>query len=172
MSTDDTIIEEEIVTRIQIRHDTLQAWIDAQSELINKGNLAFGEFGLAIDSNTDETEYNLIGRLGINENPTKFNNCPIVFMADLYREEFDSPFYISTKPVTYLEPEDGIPPNSIVSWNAEDEKWEIVNSAVLLDSLPTQSGTLIYDSDQNSFSVGEIIFADEIDGGSYGGTND
>jgi hypothetical protein len=171
MSTDDIIIEEEVVTRIQVRHDTLQAWINSQSEQINKGNLAFGEFGLAIDSNTDGSEYNLIGRLGINETPTKFNNCPVVFMADLYETELESNVYVSSKPITYTLQQEEIPANSIVSWNAEQQKWEIVNSAVLLDSLPTQSGTLVYDSEQNSFSVGEIVFATDIDGGDYGGTN-
>lgn len=169
-NTDEIIIEEQIVTRIQIRHDTLQAWEFAQTELVNKGKLESGEFGLIIESNTDNSYYKLIGHLGIFSTPTKINNCPVVFMAELFQDEFDPNIYTSTEPVVYVPPEE-IPEKSVVSWNSTTQRWEVVNSVVTLNEFPTQDGSLIYDSATNSFSIGEVVFADEIDCGDYGGTD-
>jgi hypothetical protein len=159
--------------RIRLRQGSSQEWSLAEELTDSRGNLASGEFGLVIDENTDETHYIVKGHIGINSTPTPISNCPVVFMAEMMEDPENLGIYsfISTRPVIYEKPEE-IPANSIVSWNEDDNKWEVVNSAVLLNSLPTTSGTLFYNQETNTFDVGEIIFASEIDGGSYGETDE
>jgi hypothetical protein len=167
--------------RIKLRQGSQGEWNQAEDLTDTKGNLAAGEFGLIIDSNTDETEFKLKGCLGVFPNPTPISNCPIVFMAevkeDIIDEELEAldplreKYYISTKPIIY-EKNIELDSNTIITWNSVFDKWETNNSAVLLNELPITTGSVFYNEETNSFSVGEVIFASEIDGGFYGGTDE
>jgi len=172
--------------RIRLRQGSQGEWNQAEDLTDTKGNLAPGEFGLIIDSNTEGTEFKLKGCLGVFSEPTPISNCPIVFMAEVKEDiaegvneenpevpddNLGQKYFLSTQPVIY-EKNIELDNNTIVVWNSEENKWETKHAAVLLEELPTTTGSLFYNEETASFSVGEVIFASEIDGGFYGGTDE
>jgi hypothetical protein len=159
--------------KIRLRQGTSEEWSLAEEMTPTKGNLSSGEIGLIIDENTDGDLFLLKGHLGINSTPTPISECPVIFMSELQKRSVtNGDFYISTIPVIY-ENQNDIPNDGILTWNDIAKKWEIKNSLISLEELPTQTGNVFYDSIANSFSVGELILAKEIDCGQYGtSTND
>jgi hypothetical protein len=161
--------------RIRLRSDTQQAWENAQQGTDAKGNLASGEIGLKIDENTDGVIF-VKGYVGVNTSPTPIDECPVIFNAELV----DNPDYdvallnekkFSTIPVIYEKPTQEILDNTLITWNADDEKWEVNTVPITLSELPTQNGTVVYDSASGSFMIGEVISVTDIDGGTYGETD-
>jgi hypothetical protein len=164
--------------RIKLRQGSQGEWEQAEESTDTKGNLASGEFGLIIDSNTEQTEFKLKGCVGVFPEPTPISNCPIVFMAEVKENKDILPdqitgrkIYVSTKPIIY-EKNILLDNNTIITWDAESDKWKTTNTAVLLNELPNITGSVFYNTETDSFSVGEVISAEEIDGGFYGETDE
>ena len=67
---------------LKFRIDSLSNWKIAENEIPSKGNLAKGEVGIAVVETTDEI-IEVIGRIGIEDTPTVFSSCPIIFRSPI-----------------------------------------------------------------------------------------
>ena len=71
-----------------------------------------------------------------------------------------------TAPVVY-EDAASKPDGTTVRWDATDEKWVADARVVTIDTYPTANGTVVYDASLGKFTVGAVVAATEIDGGTY-----
>lgn len=67
---------------LKFRIDSLQNWEAAENETPAKGNLAKGEVGIAVVETTDQI-IEVIGRIGIEETPTLYSSCPVIFRSPI-----------------------------------------------------------------------------------------
>lgn len=167
-----------LITRIKLRRDTVENWISSQSTDSGKGNLAYGEIGLKLsktENDTDSEINEVTGYIGIYESPTPIDQCPVIFYGKINLNEIlndDEYIHNISFPVSYTKPENvELNDNSVITWNTSEESWNIDNRSILLDQEPNETGYVFYDSSQEKFKIGEIILTD-IDGGSYGGTDE
>jgi len=157
--------------RIRLRSDTTFNWDSQLDRPDTKGNLSYGEIGVKIDEN-ENGEVFVKGYLGVYESPTFINSCPLIFNSQITVDSETSAIKYFSIPIVYDKQEEEIEDNSIVIWNEQEQKWKTETQSVILNSFPTQSGTVVYDPETFSFTVGEVVSAKEIDGGDYGGTDE
>lgn len=146
-----------MATRIYHRIDSLAAW--SAAEAASQGKLLFGEIGVATFPLGTET--GLIARMCVNENPTPWSACPTVFAGTTQSLQLNG---VETRPVNYEStgtPSDG----ATLAWNGS--AWEATEEVLRLDAMPTANGTVVWNSSLGKFQVGNVLPANDIDGGSY-----
>lgn len=152
-------------TRIILRNDTAANWASSGATDLNKGELAFG-----LQEITNEvmgtTTYYAFGRLGVADG-TPFSECPQVAVGSVTIASGVAESELTfTTPVVY-EDASVKPDGSTIRWDADDEKWVADAKVITLDAYPTVNGTVVYDAALGKFTVGAVVSATEIDGGTF-----
>lgn len=146
-----------MATRIYHRTDSLTNWLATANTPY--GKLASGEIGVATIQNGNSTSVS--ARLGVNVDPTSWIDCPVIFEGTSSNLELDG---TDTRPVVYEvagTPADG----AVVAWDGS--QWAVSEEVLRLDAMPTANGTVVWNSSLNKFQVGNVLPANDIDGGSY-----
>lgn len=145
-------------TRIALRTDTLANWNTAIGNSL--GTLKKGEVGVALE--TDASGTTVIGRLGVVDDQPWSSAVRVLSgfapSANVSGESF--------APVIY-ETQQSIAENSVLSWDASASKWVVTEEVLSLDALPTSSGTVVWNQAAQQFEVGNVLPANDIDGGSF-----
>ena len=147
-------------TRIYHRFDTSANWTTAAGA--SAGKLAKGEIGIA-KSSVGNTTYAL-GYLGIDDTPTVYSSCPIVFYGSITTGAAEPIF---SEPVVYELPAATPASGSTLSWDSASSKWIVEEEVLNLDAYPTADGTVVWNQSLGKFQVGAAVSAVDLDGGEY-----
>ncbi len=150
-----------MTTRIYHRIDTEANWNSAISSG-GGGQLAKGEIGI-VRSVSGETTVAL-GYLGINDTPTDWNACPMVFYGYINDGVAET---ITSEPVIYERPASTPPAGSTLAWDSSTNKWTVDELVLNLDAYPSSDGTVLWNQSLGKFQVGAAVSAVELDGGEY-----
>lgn len=145
-------------TRIALRTDTLANWNAAIGNSL--GTLKKGEVGVALETGGAGTT--VIGRLGVVDDQPWSSGAVVL-------SGFSPPENVSGEsfaPVIY-ETQQSIAENSVLSWDASASQWAVTEEVLSLDALPTSSGTVVWNQAAQQFEVGNVLPANDIDGGSF-----
>ncbi len=151
-------------TRIILRHDTSQNWAGASAT-----NVAKGELAVQIDEQTIGSTLirSAQAYLGVNPSGDNVLNCVYLGGGAVYETQGAAgPEITATTPVVYEDiasKSDG----TTVRWDATNSKWVADAEVLTLDAYPTADGTVVYDADAGKFTVGAVVAATEIDGGTF-----
>lgn len=151
-------------TRIILRNDTSANWQGASATTVAKGELA-----LKIDEQTIGSTIvrSAVAYLGVDPTGDNIDNCVYIGQGSVYETQgLSGPEITATTPVVY---EDAAtkPDGTTVRWDATDEKWVADVKVLTLDAYPTANGTVVYDAALGKFTVGAVVSATEIDGGTF-----
>lgn len=151
-------------TRIILRNDTSANWQGVSATTVAKGELA-----LKIDEQTIGSTIvrSAVAYLGVDPTGDNIDNCVYIGKGSVYETTgVSGPEVTATVPVVYED----IPAKShgtTVRWDAANGKWIADVNVLTLDAYPTQNGTVVYDASLGKFTVGAVVSATEIDGGTF-----
>lgn len=147
-------------TRIYHRFDTSANWTTAAGA--SAGKLAKGEIGIVKEVAGNATF--AIGYLGIDDTPTLYSACPVVFYGFVNSGAAEPVF---SEPVVYEAPVANPAAGSTLSWDSADSKWIVDEEVLNLDAYPTSDGVVVWNQSLGKFQVGAAVSAVELDGGDY-----
>ena len=147
-------------TRIYHRFDTSANWSAAAGG--NAGKLAKGEIAIAKSVSGSTTV--ALGYLGVNDEPTVYSSCPIVFYGSINSGAVEPVF---SEPVIYEAPAATPATGSTLSWDSANSKWIVDEEVLNLDAYPSADGTVVWNQSLGKFQIGAAVSAVDLDGGEY-----
>ncbi len=146
-------------TRIKLRTDTDSGWSAAVGN--GFGNLDKGEVGVSLLLK-DNGDTQVSGFLGVADGQP-ITSGALVFSGLAIGSQLSGE---SFAPVIY-ETQQEIAEHSVLSWDASASEWVVTEEVLSLDALPTSSGTVVWNQAAQQFEVGNVLPANDIEGGSY-----